>query len=371
MATNKYNWSKKEWPNFSFDKEKLEALEFQFAQNEGTFVGVLKHINDEQRADILIELLSAEALKTSAIEGEILNRESVQSSIKRNLGLTVDKRKVTAAEYGISEMMVDLYLNFNEKLSHQNLFDWHKMLTNGRRDLLDIGKYRTHLDPMQIVSGRVDKPNIHFEAPPSAIVETEMEQFVYWFNEVHFGINKTNLLPLAKAGLVHLYFVSIHPFEDGNGRIARALSEKSISISTSQASLSALSYVIEANRKAYYYALEQNNKALEITDWLVYLGKTILEAQQESLKRINFLIEKTKFFDKYVGVLNERQLKVIQKCFEAGHKGFKGGLSAENYIKIAKTSASTATRDLAELVEKQILLKTGQLKGTRYQLHFV
>ena len=368
MAQKKYNWSKKEWPNFSFDKEKLEGLEFKFSQNDGVFVGVLKHINEAHKSDLLIELLSSEALNTSAIEGEILNRESLQSSIKRNLGLAVDNRKVPAAEYGISEMMVDLYLNYDKKLSHAQLFEWHKMLTNGRRDISDIGKYRTHLDPMQVVSGRIDRPNIHFEAPPSARVSSEMQDFVTWFNEVHFGNKKTSLLPLAKAGIVHLYFVSIHPFEDGNGRIARALAEKSIGISTAQATLTALSFVIEAKKKDYYQFLEQNNKELEITDWLVYFGETILAAQEETLKRIDFLIEKTKFFDKYASVLNERQLKVIEKLFDAGHEGFKGGLSAHNYKTISKTSASTTTRDLQELLEQKILFKTGNLKGTRYWL---
>lgn len=314
--------------------------------------------------------MSNEAIKTSEIEGEILNRASIQSSIKKNLGLTTDSDKIPPAEYGISEMMVDLYLNFDKPLTHNQLFEWHKMLTNGRRDLTDIGKYRTHKSPMQVVSGRLDKPTVHFEAPPSNTMEVEMEQLITWFNKVH-DPKYTSMLPLAKAGLTHLYFVCIHPFEDGNGRIARALAEKSIALNTGQPTLISLSHTIEAHRKKYHQALKDNNTTLEITDWLLYFGQTILDAQQYTLKRIDFIVEKTKFFDRHKTQLNERQLKVITRLFDAGHTGFKGGLSAKNYVKIAKTSESTATRDLVDLVEKEILTKTGTLKSSRYELNII
>ncbi len=368
MAYKTWNWSQKNWPYFSYDKEELEKLEFQFSKNTGVVLGAIKHIKGISKDELLVEILSNEALKTSEIEGEILNRESVQSSIKKNLGLTTNIKKTPPAEFGISEMMVDLYLNYHKSLNHNQLFEWHKMLTNGRRDLTDIGSYRTHEDPMQVVSGRLDKPTIHFEAPPSKKVIEEMEQFISWFNKVHDSEN-SNTLPLVKAGLTHLYFVCIHPFEDGNGRIARAISEKSIALSTGQPTLISLSHTIEARKKEYYLALENNNTTLDVTDWLLYFGETILEAQQNTLKRIDFIIEKTKFFDSYKGQLNKRQLKVITRLFEAGHTGFIGGLSAEKYTKIARTSASTATRDLKDLTDKLILIKTGTLKSSRYQLN--
>ena len=196
-----------------------------------------------------------------------------------------------------------------------------------------------------------------------------MEQFISWFNSVHNESRKLNMLPLAKAGIAHLYFVSIHPFEDGNGRIGRAIAEKSIALSIKQPSLISLSHTIEANKKNYYSSLEDSNTTLEITDWLTYFGQTILDAQENTLKRIDFLIEKTKFFDRFSTQINERQLKVVKRLFEAGYTGFKGGLSADNYKKIAKTSASTATRDLQDMTEKQILIKTGALKSTRYTLN--
>jgi len=211
-------------------------------------------------------------------------------------------------------------------------------------------------------------PTVHFEAPPSHNIPYEMEQFILWFDAAHTHENQS-ILPLAKAGLAHLYLVSIHPFEDGNGRIARAIAEKSISQSVGQPALISLSKTIEANKKAYYDSLENNNKTCDITDWLLYFGQTILNAQEDTLKLIDFLIEKAKFFDRYISVMNDRQLKVIKRLFDAGHQGFEGGLSAENYTRIAKTSASTATRDLKDMVDKKMLLKTGELKSTRYWLH--
>lgn len=369
MAYNVWNWMLKEWPQFSYDAKALEALEYRFSENSGTVFGVLKHVQEESKDNFLVEILSDEAIKTSEIEGEYLNRDSVQSSIKKNLGLAVEKRKIPPAEFGISEMMVDLYLNYDKTLTHEQLFSWHKMITNGRRDIKDIGCYRTHEDPMQVVSGRLDLPKVHFEAPPSKVVPDEMEKFVSWFNQIHQEDAKQRLLPLTKAGIAHLYFVSIHPFEDGNGRIGRAIAEKSIAQSTLRPSLISLSSTIDANKKSYYTFLEKSNTTLEITDWLVYFSKTILDAQEHTLKRIDFLIEKTRLFDRFSSQLNERQLKVVKRLFDAGHKGFRGGLSANNYQTIAKASASTATRDLQDLISKQILFKTGTLKSTRYFLN--
>ncbi|WP_199240632.1 Fic family protein [Tamlana fucoidanivorans] len=368
MMRKIWNWQSDEWPNFTYDETKLKALELQFSKNIGTVLGAIKHVNTEEKEQFLIEVLSNEALKTSEIEGEYLDRDSIQSSIKKNLGLSVEKRNIKPAEFGVSEMMVDLYQNFNEPLTHQKMYDWHKMLTNGRRDLIDVGRYRTHADPMQVVSGRLDKHIVHFEAPPSSEMKQEMDGFVNWFNTSHYE-SGNEILPLAKAGIAHLYFVSIHPFEDGNGRIARALAEKSISLSIGEAALISLSKTIEASKNTYYDALADNNKTCEITDWLVYFGQTILDAQEETLKLIDFIIDKAKFFDRFSISMNERQLKVVKRLFDAGPQGFIGGLSSENYTRIAKTSASTATRDLKDMLDKSILKKTGTLKSTRYWLN--
>ena len=368
MTAFKWNWQQENWPHFTYDKQVLEPLEHQFLQTCGVALGAYKHIRGEEKDQLLIEILSDEALKTSQIEGEYLDRDSIQESIKRNLGLVTERRQLPLAEFGISEMMVNLYQTYGELLTHGHLFDWHKMLTNGRRDLTDIGMYRTHDDPMQIVSGRLDKQIVHYEAPPSETMEKEMDDFLTWFNNMHGKKNK-EILPLAKSGITHFYFLAIHPFEDGNGRIARALSEKSISLGLGRPALISLSQTIEANKKAYYAALEAHNFKLDITDWLLYFGQALIDAQQNTINVIEFLIKKAKFFDEFSHLMNARQTKVANRIFREGHKGFEGGLSAENYIRISGASASTATRDLKDMVDKRMLNKTGELKSTRYRLN--
>ncbi|KJV07444.1 Fic family protein, partial [Methylocucumis oryzae] len=260
-----WNWQQAYWPHFSYDPAKIEASEKQLLMGTGLLFGAFKHLADEDKQQLIIELISNEALKTSAIEGEYLDRDSLQSSILRQFGLVSDNRKISAAEQGIAEVMVDLYRNFEAPLSHAKLFEWHTMLTNGRRDLNDIGRYRTHTEPMQIVSGAIYAPKIHFEAPPSSQMLAEMERFISWFNDSAPTGTKP-LSALLRAGIAHLYFVSIHPFEDGNGRIGRALAEKALAQCLGQPTLIAIAYTIERNKKkAYYSALEQANRHNEIT----------------------------------------------------------------------------------------------------------
>jgi Fic family protein len=195
----------------------------------------------------------------------------------------------------------------------------------------------------------------------------EMDAFVSWFNET--SPDGGHALPaLTRAGIAHLYFVSIHPFEDGNGRIGRALAEKSLAQNLGQPTLIALAYTIERARKAYYAALHRNSRNIEITDWLVWFAQTVLEAQRNTIRRVDFYIAKAKLYEKVRGQLNERQEKVLARMFREGIDGFKGGLSAENYITIAKTSRATATRDLQDLVARGALTKTGELRHTRYHL---
>jgi Fic family protein len=221
---------------------------------------------------------------------------------------------------------------------------------------------------MQVVSDRIDEPRVHFEAPPSSKMKEEMDAFVLWFNKA--APDGGEALPaLTRAGIAHLYFVSIHPFEDGNGRIGRALAEKSLAQNLAQPSLITLAYTIERARKAYYAALERNNKDLEITEWLTYFGNTVIEAQRNTIKRVDFLVAQSKLYGKVRGQLNDRQDKVLARMFREGISGFKGGLSAENYINITKTSRATATRDLQDLVAMGVLTRTGELRHTRYHLN--
>jgi len=363
----KWNWQQKDWPNFSWEEGAIDELENRFIHQAGVLAGALRHLEEEDKTSLTIELISAEAVKTSEIEGEILSRDSVQSSVRRNFGLDADIRRVPLAEQGIAEMMVDLYRTCDAPLSHKKLYSWHKMLTKGRSDLSDVGRYRTHEEPMQVISGAIYAPNIHFEAPLSSYMHDEMSRFIEWFNSSASSGGRP-LTALVRAGIAHLYFVCIHPFEDGNGRIGRAISEKALSQSLGQPTLIALSQTIQSNRKAYYRNLELNNKDMEITDWLRYFAEIVLEAQHYSLRLIDFLIAKTRLYDRLRGQFNARQEKVIARIFREGLGGFKGGLSAENYISITGISRATATRDLHDLVEKGALIRTGERRQTRYWL---
>jgi Fic family protein len=362
-----WNWQQADWPEFRYERTQLDALEAEFLWQSGVFSGCIRHITEDDKEQITVELMSEEALNTSEIEGEILNRDSLQSSIRRNFGLATDNRKIPPAEQGIAQMMVELYREFDAPIGDALLFRWHESLMNGRRDLANIGSYRTGSNPMQVVSGPLHNPKIHFEAPPSSAVPAEMKRFMQWFTRTS-PQGKTPLPILTRAGIAHLYFVTIHPFEDGNGRMGRAIAEKVISVGLGHAALIALSLTINRGRRTYYELLERSNKGNEITTWLVYFARTILDAQAHSQELVEFLIAKTKFYDRHRGQLNERQDKVIARMMREGPSGFKGGLSAENYIRLTGTSRATATRDLQDLVEKQALVRTGTLKSTRYHL---
>jgi Fic family protein len=362
-----WNWERAGWPKFAYDPKALEALEEQFLRGSGELVGAFKHVGDHDRQSLRIALITDEAIKTSEIEGEILNRDSVQSSLRHQFGLGPEKPNIPRAERGIAKMMVDLYEHFDTPISDENLFAWHHMLMDGSSEISAIGKYRTHEDPMQVVSGPSYKRVVHFEAPPSKQIPDEMARFVAWFNDT--APTGSNPLPaLTRAGLAHIYFVCVHPFEDGNGRIGRAIAEKSLAQNLQHPSLLALAYTIARKRKDYYAALERNNQDVEITNWLEYFARTSLEAQANTIKRVDFYVAKARFYERLRDKLNERQEKVIARMFEEGTDGFKGGLSAENYIAITTTSRATATRDLTDLVEKGALERTGELRHTRYSL---
>ena len=363
-----WNWQQADWPHFRYKPEALGALESRFLRKTGELCGVVKHLAHEDKQTFTVTSISDEGLKTAAIEGEFLNRDSLQSSIRRQFGLQTEHRRIPAAEEGLAEMMVNLYKTFGDPLSHETLFAWHTALTRGRRDLAEVGGYRKQGDPMQVISGPIHEPIIHFEAPPACRMNLEMDQFVAWFNAS--GPDGAAPVPaLARAGIAHLYFVSIHPFEDGNGRLGRALAEKALAQCVGQPTLIALAQTIEPHRQAYYAALAKANHGTEITDWLLYFSQTVLEALDNTVNRIEFLIAKAKFYEQFRGAFNERQGKVIARLFQKSPDGFAGGLSAKKYIRITGTSHATATRDLSDLVEKQAVRKTGQLKGTRYTLN--
>lgn len=358
-----WNWQHPEWPNFRFDAKRIEEAETSFLRHGGILIGALKHLTPDDETELVAETATSEALTTSAIEGEILDRQSVRSSILRELGLQVDRR-AGPREQGVARLMVNLLRRGTDELSHQTLWDWHEMLVADRSDLAAVGAYRTHPEPMRIVSGPWGKELVHFEAPPSERVREEMDHFVLWFND-----SRGDLAPLARSGIAHLYFESIHPFEDRNGRIGRAIAEVALAQGLGQSSLVMLSTEIESRQKSYYEALERASCGLEITDWLVWFSDLTLNAQLRTLSWVDFVIAKTRLLDRIREKINPRQERALLRIFREGPEGFQGGLSSGNYQTITGASPATAGRDLAELVAWGALMRSGTGKGTRYWLN--
>jgi Fic family protein len=362
-----WNWQQADWPNFRFQPAALAAREALFHRQIGVVVGTVRHVTDEDRLSLVIELITTEAIKTSEIEGEFLDRSSVQSSLRRQFGIPSNDQKAAPAEQGISEMLADLYQNWHQPFDDTSLFQWHACLMKGRADLRTVADYRRHDEPMQIVSGRLDRPRVHFEAPPSSEVPAQMAKFLSWLNDTS-PTGRTPLPPLARAGLSHLYFESIHPFEDGNGRIGRAIADKVLAQGAGQPSLTALSLQIHRRRHEYYTQLEAASKTLDVDSWLHWFADLVLAAQQHTLNGLDFLLANTRLWEQLRGKLNARQEKALSRLMRAGVDGFTGGLSAGKYMALTGAPAATARRDLGHLMELGALRRTGQLKGTRYWL---
>ena len=362
----RWNWQRADWPDWDHDREVLAAKEERFLLGAGRLIGVWSHLADEDRAVASVDIVTAEAMKTSAIEGEYLDRASVQSSVRHAFGMSAVRRR-GAAESGIADLLTDAFETWNEALGEDALHRWHRMVCRGRDDLSDIGRWRRGGDPMQIVSGPVHRPRVHFEAPPADRIPAEMARFVAWFNATGPGAAKPTPA-LARSGLAHLYFVSVHPYEDGNGRIARALGEKALAQAIGHPSLVALSVPIETSRGAYYRQLEAANRTLDATAWLDWFAGVVLEAQSWTLDLIEHLILKSRTMDRLRDRINERQTKALLRMIDAGPEGFEGGMSASNYMRITDASPATARRDLTALVGLGVLTRTGERKGTRYWL---
>jgi Fic family protein len=367
-----WNWQQPDWPRFTWNASRLAKAEDRFLVGSGVYFGATSHLPEADADRLAVEAITTEAMTTSAIEGEILNRDSVQSSVQRQLGLATpppSRARIRPGEEGIAEMTVDVYRRPLAPLEDRTLFAWHTMVCRGRADLGTIGGYRTHSEPMRVVSAGKDGPRVHFEAPPSAAIPEEMRRFIDWFNDT--GPAGAHALPaLARAGIVHIYFESIHPFEDGNGRIGRALSEKALAQNLGRPTLTALAATILRRRPEYYRELEVANKNNEITRWLAWFAGIILEAQRRTTLDVEFLIRKARLLDAARARHNERQIKVLLRILREGVDGFSGGLSASNYAAIAGTPPATTTRDLRDMVEAGTLARTGENKGVRYHLPF-
>ncbi len=359
-----WNWELPDWPKFKYDPKQVVSKEREFLLSVGRAHAFVKSIDRKEYNQFVIEILSWEGVESSRIEGEILDRESLQSSIKQHFGINAHRKREADKESRMAKLLCDVYETYDKPLTHEKLWQWHAMLFNNHKHIDDRGKYRTHVEPMQIISNRYATPKVLFEAPPSKRVPKEMAEFVDWFNS-----SRNSESVLARAAVAHLYFENIHPFEDGNGRIGRIIVEKILSQGVGQPTLIAVSKILEKRRKEYYAALERCNHTLEAEHWLEFFADVVLQAQEESMNLLYFLIDKSKMLISLAGQLNPRQEKVLLRMFDEGPSGFRGGLSAENYIAITKAARATATRDLLDLVQKGALVKTGELRHTRYWLN--
>jgi Fic family protein len=364
-----YNWQQKDWRKFSYNESEFTEIALEFTSLAGESHGYVNSLSSKEQAETIISILVKEAIKTSAIEGELLSRVDLISSIRKKLGYVTTSYKIKdkRAE-GIGILLVKARENIEDDLTSKQLYEWHKLLMQGNH-YINVGKYRKHSEPMQVVSGAVGKETIHFEAPPSSIVPKEMKLFIQWFNQTKPDGKEAIHNPLVRSAIAHLYFETIHPFEDGNGRMGRIIAEKALSQGLKRPILMSLSTAIEADKKSYYAALKKAQRTNDLTQWIHYFSKTILEAQQNFITTVNFLIKKTTFFDKHRDQLNEAQIKVINKMLEDGESDFIGGMNAKKYQSITKVSKATATRHLQDLVEKGILVSKLAGRSTSYQVN--
>jgi Fic family protein len=363
-----YNWQQEDWPTFRYDLSGAEDALFAIAERAGRASGLLKGLTADAQTDATVEMMVIEAIKTSAIEGELLNRRDVMSSIRNNLGLDGDPAGKDKRAEGAAALMIAVRNNFSAPLSEDTLFQWHRMIMQGHRHIA-AGQWRTHAEPMQVVSGPIGHEQIHFEAPPSSQVPEDMKRFIQWFNNTAPGGNAELRKAPVRSAVAHLYFESIHPFEDGNGRIGRALSEKALSQGLGRPVLLSLSRAIEAKRKEYYDALKEGQESNEITPWVTWFVHMVLEAQIQAEEQIDFTLKKTKLFDRFRNQLNERQLQILRRMLEEGPDGFEGGMSAKKYMAITGTSKATATRDMQDLAEKRIFVPTSGGRSTHYKVN--
>ncbi len=309
-----------------------------------------------------------EVIATAAIEGEKLDMNHVRSSVLRKLGIGDSGRSSRHVD-GLVDLMHDALQNFSVPLDADRLFRWQSALFPGGTSgikRIQVGQYRTFADAMQIVSGRPGHEVVHYLAPDAANVAAEMERFLAWFNAPgdEDGI--------VRAAIAHLWFETIHPFEDGNGRVGRAVMDMAIAQDVrSPIRLYSMSRQLDENRTAYYDALNAAQKGDgDITSWVQWFATQFAEACIKSERLIDQALEKARYWSAHADArLNERQRKVLQKLLDAGDGGFLGGLSAHKYCKITGASKATATRDLADLLQREALFSKGRGKATKYYVN--
>lgn len=363
-----YNWQLSDWANFTYDDSVIDSLIVDFALETGELKGLVDALPEEAQQDTILHFMISEAVKTSEIEGEFFSRQDIMSSIKKHLGFsnTVGNIRDKKSQ-GIASLMVEVRKSYFEILTESLIKGWHYTLMRGN-PYVNAGAYRIGEEPMQIISGAIGRETVHYEAPPAQKVPEEMKNFIKWYHA--FEVSATDIKNiLIKTSIAHLYFESIHPFEDGNGRIGRAIAEKCLSQSLRRPVLMSLSSTIEQNRKQYYHALKLAQKTLEITDWIQYFSTVVLESQKSAKQTILFTLSKTKFIDQHKSHMNERQIKAVLKMFDVGVSGFEGGMTTRKYVSMTKSSRATATRDLQDLTDKKILLQKGEGRSVSYELN--
>jgi len=363
-----YNWQQPDWPEFRYDLSGIDEVLFKLAEKTGRASGLLKGLAVDAQLEATIEMMVVEAIKTSAIEGELLSRKDVISSMRRNLGLEAGHPSGDKRAQGTASLMLAVRNSFDAPLSEETLFEWHKLIMTGHRHVA-AGQWRTHAEPMQVVSGAVGHEQVHFEAPPSSRIPEEMARFIHWFNDTAPGGSNEIRKAAVRSAIAHLYFESIHPFEDGNGRIGRALSEKVLSQGLGRSALLSLSRAIEAKRGNYYDALKEAQQSNDVTLWVTWFVNIVLEAQTQAEELIDFTLKKTRLFDQFREQLNDRQIQILRRMLEEGPDGFEGGMSTKKYMAITGASKATATRDLQDLTEKGIFVPTGGGRSTHYKVN--
>ena len=364
-------WQRDSWPKLTWDSNALLSLLGQARLVQGNLLGRVKRLGlrlgEEAQADILTE----EAIKTAAIEGERLNPQMVRSSVARHLGLReTGLIPATRSVDGLVEMILDATQKHQKTLSADRLKGWHAALfPAGYSGLhkIRVGQWRGK-EPMQVVSGPVGKEKVHFEAPPGEVVNAEMRQFLRWWEE-----SRKNIDGILRAGLAHFYFVVIHPFEDGNGRIARALTDMALAQDEKlNIRYYSLSSQIMEERNSYYDILEKCSKSgsTNVTKWLVWFLECFERAIQRSGKIIGNVLAKADFWQEHAQTeLNERQKKVLNRMLDVGPGGFEGGLTTRKYVSMTKTSRATAFREISDMISKRVLHQlSGKGRSVRYDL---
>jgi len=362
-----YVWENEHWPALHWDDRALALRLAQASREQGRLLGKMEGLGFELRSEAHLRTLTEDVVKSSEIEGEQLPPDEVRSSIARRLGLDVGGLVVADRHVdGVVEMMLDATSSYARPLTQERLFDWHAALfptaRSGMRKII-VGAWRDdHAGPMQVVSGPLGRERVHHEAPPASRVPAEMEKFLAWLAEP----GETD--PLLAAGLAHLWFVTIHPFDDGNGRVARAIADMVLARGeeTGQRFYS-MSGQIKAERDAYYSILERTQKGdLDITRWQGWFLECLLRAVEGAHGTLSAVLGKAKFWERFAKQpLNERQIKVLNRLLD----GFEGKLTSSKWARIAKCSQDTAHRDIVDLVERGALRKDpGGGRSTSYSL---